>query len=74
MDSNKNLAAKAVLELDGSELELIIQELKRGIILANEQEDYFRVLNLNVIMNHCIVVKRDFHQKWNDFLSVKYNK
>ncbi|OEH86764.1 hypothetical protein BHU72_00370 [Desulfuribacillus stibiiarsenatis] len=68
------MRAKAQIELDGFTIELVVQELKMGILRAEQERDFFRAQYLQVIINQLLYEKMQFHKDWERTLNNKYSK
>jgi hypothetical protein len=68
------LEAKAFLNLDGQELEIIIQELTKGIIRAKKMNNYYRSDQLEILVNRFKIIKQTFHHEWAEKILKRYNQ
>lgn len=62
------LPSKMMLELDGQELELVIQSLTMEMKRSEQQRKYYKARQLKLIINRYRNRKYSFHGQWNSYL------
>jgi hypothetical protein len=58
--------------MDGQELEIIIQELTKGIIREKKMNNCYRSDQLEILVNRFRDLKQAFHQEWAEKILKRY--
>lgn len=64
------LMAKAVIEMDGQDIELIIKQLEKGVEEHRLAKQEFRAKQLEHLIQKMCEAKLQFHQKWLNYFKI----
>lgn len=68
------MRSKIRVELDGHELELIVQMIDKGMESYGDHNQRFKAQMLNMLRERLRREKKDFHQQWKEKILRRYGK